>query len=95
MGAVREREVVGIVGRLGVEVRFDTVGQVVRGEHRERDVGEPDGLRGALDAELSCLEIQIVLGTFEQVCGDRPGLATTFSAAFTTAMPPTASEREP
>ncbi len=95
VGAVREREVVGVVGGLGIEVRFDSVGQVVRSEHRECDVGERNCLLGALHLESAPGEFEVVLGTFHQVRGDRPGLATTFSAALTTAIPPTASERDP
>ena len=51
--AVREREVPGVERRVGVELGLDSVGQVVRREHRERDVGHRLALVGALDLELA------------------------------------------
>ena len=40
-------------------------------------------------------EVEVVLAGLEQVRGDLRALATTFSAALITAVPPTTSDREP
>ena len=52
VGAVREGEVVRVVGGVGVDGRLDAVGQVVRGERGQRDLGDRDALvRVAADRE--------------------------------------------
>ena len=74
MRAVWEREVLRVVGGLGIQVRFHAVGQVVCGEHGEGDFGERDGLLGTRHAEPSGGEFQIVLGAFHHVGRERLGL---------------------
>ena len=52
-------------------------------------------LSGAAHRERAVGELQVVLGASSRCAATFRALATTFCAAFTTAMPPTASEREP
>ena len=74
VGAVREGEVLGVERRLGVQRGLDPVGQVVGGEHREREVRDPHALVGAPDGEPAALELQVVGVGLEHVRRDHPGL---------------------
>ena len=69
------REVGRVVGDVGLEVRLQPVGQVVRGEGLEGDRRQRQRLvRRALDGERATDELEVVLGGLELVGGDLAGL---------------------
>ena len=72
--AVRVGEVLRVEGGVGVQRRLDTVGQVVRGEHGERDVGHAHALVGAPDGEAAALEVEVVGVGLQDVGRDDLGL---------------------
>ena len=71
---VRVGEVHRVERRVRVQAGLDTVGQVVRGERRERDLPERQALVGALHGEPTSLELEVVDARLEQVSRDRLGL---------------------
>ena len=96
VGAVREVEVDRVVRRVGVERRLDAVGQVVRREGRERDLGDRHALVGALDAEAGrSVNSRSSTEASSRCAAIGLAFSITLSAARTSASPPTTSEREP
>ncbi len=96
VGAVREREVDRVVGGVGVDARLDTVGQVVRRERREGDVGDADALVGALDREAARRRTRGRRRWPRAGAPRRPWPSRSpCRPPSTRASPPTTSEREP
>ena len=71
MDPVREILLLGTIGSAGDEPRLHALGQALRVPGGGGDIGERDGAVGPSDREAAAVEIDVGLGGFEQVCGNR------------------------